>query len=431
MTRSRVAVAVATSTVALGVVAAPFAGPFVTVPTGVAVAGLLGLLIGGARPARRVMAVSAAVSAVSLGVTLLWAAPNSTPIQVAGLAELAALIWLIVLVVRHVPVPQVWFYAGLASVAQATLILRPIKALPPMDQAAAVAFWTTGAVCAILGGSYLRSLDANRVRAVLAARRSQRLELARDLHDFVAHDVSGIVVQAQAAQVIAPHDPDAVLDALKRIEEAGLQALAAMDRTVHMLHDVEESPATGADDTGDEPAGGPELGGPASRMPLVGTADVPDLVARFAASGQSTVDLQVAPDGVQIPREVDTTVYRIIVEALTNVRRHAPTASHVTVVIERSGTAGNPALTVTVTNDSSPASSALAPAGSVGSAASAASAVPASAAFDAGERRGGGLGLLGLTERVEALGGRLSAGPHGSAGWRTTASLPLPSTESA
>ncbi|MFE1207772.1 histidine kinase [Streptomyces albidoflavus] len=76
------------------------------------------------------------------------------------------------------------------------------------------------------------------------ARSAQRLQLSRDLHDFVAHDVSGIVVQAQAARFVATTDPSQAVLALERIEKAGLNALASMDQTVQMLHGPEAAPAT-------------------------------------------------------------------------------------------------------------------------------------------------------------------------------------------
>jgi signal transduction histidine kinase len=100
-----------------------------------------------------------------------------------------------------------------------------------------------------------------------------------------------------------------------------------------------------------------------------------------------------------LPREVTTTVYRIVIEALTNVRRHAPAASQVTVSIQR--TPATPGVEIVVCDDGRGAGS-----------------------LPVGRR--GGRGLIGLTQRVEDLGGTLTAGPDDPTGWRATAFLPLP-----
>ncbi|MYS66635.1 hypothetical protein GTW66_22215 [Streptomyces sp. SID5473] len=99
-----------------------------------------------------------------------------------------------------------------------------------------VAFWLLPVAVAVGAGAYPRRAADRRRQAVDEARREQRLRLSRDLHDFVAHDISGIVVQAQAARFVAEADPGQALAALERIERAGLNALASMDRTVAMLH---------------------------------------------------------------------------------------------------------------------------------------------------------------------------------------------------
>jgi signal transduction histidine kinase len=214
------------------------------------------------------------------------------------------------------------------------------------------------------------------------------LDLARDLHDFIAHDVSGIVAQAQAAQLVASHDSGAAMTPLKRIEQAGLKALATMDNTVHMLHDAD---ADGAQDV-------------TTRTPLPSLADLPKLTDQFSATSPARVTLHINPAALDTtPREITTTAYRIVVEALTNIRRHAPNAATVDIVIAAGPAPARPALRVTVTNDCAGA---------------------AARGITRPNRRGG-LGLLGLADRVHALGGTLNAGPYGSAGWRVTAVLPL------
>jgi signal transduction histidine kinase len=84
-------------------------------------------------------------------------------------------------------------------------------------------------------GAYLRSLDSSRRRHVQLVKAEQRAELARDLHDFVAHHVTGIVVQAQGAKIIAAQDPARAVAALEQIERAGAEAMASMRRMVGML----------------------------------------------------------------------------------------------------------------------------------------------------------------------------------------------------
>ncbi|WP_169515731.1 histidine kinase [Amycolatopsis nigrescens] len=131
------------------------------------------------------------------------------------------------------------------------------------------AFWALGPAFAAAVGLYFRYQQNARDRAVAAARRAQRLDLARDLHDYVAHDLSEMIAQAQAAQLAGEPDP-AVLVALRRIETAGLKAMSSMDRTVHMLHedspDTEDEPKTrpGSKISASSPAGSPRPARPRS-----------------------------------------------------------------------------------------------------------------------------------------------------------------------
>ncbi len=242
-----------------------------------------------------------------------------------------------------------------------------------LELAGAAAFWSLPALGAVAVGGYLRLQAARVRRAVREARRDQQLELARDLHDFVAHDVSAIVVQAQAARFVADGDPGRALPALERIEAAGLSALASMDRTVHALRAA---------------AGGPTA-------PAPGLDGLPELVERF--EGAVLEAGPGAPGGLS--REAQAAAYRVAVEALTNVRRHAPGARAVRVALRRAG-AGTE---LTVSN-SAPARGARSLLGR--------------------RRQGGGTGLAGLRERVEAAGGTLGAGPDGAGGWRVRAVFP-------
>jgi signal transduction histidine kinase len=226
--------------------------------------------------------------------------------------------------------------------------------------------WTAGAAV----GVWLRYLDQRRLAALEAIRRNERLDLARELHDVVAHHVTGIVVQAQAARFAG----QAHSGTLAGIESAGLDTLAAIRRLVGLLRDP--------DDTGS-----------VSSVP----EPIDQLVERFARHGPA-VDLRIPSDLAPTawPPEVASTVYRIVQESLTNVARHAPDAVSVIVTIRH-----DPEEVSIEVTDNAPA------------------------ATHRASRPGGGYGLIGMRERVEALGGRLQVGPMGDAGWAVLASVPV------
>jgi signal transduction histidine kinase len=233
---------------------------------------------------------------------------------------------------------------------------------------------TVAALAAAAVGVVRRLAVQRRTRVLADMRRRERLALAGDLHDLVAHDVTGIVLDAQATR--AEGDPAQAPEALERIERAGLEALAAMDRTVGMLR-------------GGEPPG----------ARTYGVADVPELVDRFAATARIPVHLDLDADlADRVPREAADAVYRLVAEALTNVRRHAQHATEATVAL----TAADSTLTIRIANSGPRSSAGRLP------------------------RLGGhgGTGLIALTARFEALGGELHAGPT-SAGWLVEATLPL------
>jgi signal transduction histidine kinase len=359
-----------------------------------------------------------------------------------ALTETVALAVLVALTVRVAPPRR----AAVAAVAVPAWLLR--FGTPSLVMLAAYAAWGLLVALAAMVGLYLRSLDRHRRHSVTEARREQRLRLAGDLHDFVAHDVSEMLAQAQAGQILADQDPARAAEAFHAIEQAGQRALASLDRTVRMLHDHSDQ-----------------------RTPT--PADLPELTARFAASSSLDVTLDVDP-ALDLPHETATTAYRVVVEALTNIRRHAPTARHVEVTVHH--TPG--AVRVTVTDDgqsagppdatdgkgstadttppthpdpSTPDATATtddgqrlpSPLGATAtrpglpsdhaSARTAAAGPSRSRHHSAlgavgaarGGREGGGLGLDGLRGRVRELGGTLEAGPRSSGGWRVAAVLPV------
>ncbi|MET8153502.1 sensor histidine kinase [Actinoplanes sp. NPDC049668] len=234
------------------------------------------------------------------------------------------------------------------------------------------------AATAVIGlAVYLRTIESTRQRAIDSVRAEQRAEFARDLHDFIAHHVTGIVVQAQGARFVAEQDPKRVMLALEQIEAAGAETMASMRRMVGVLRDPNARP--------DAPL-----------APLAGVDELGPLLDQFGASGGVLARLHVDGSTAGIPVEVSTSAYRVVMEALTNIRRHAQGARVADVWVRRTPDW----LLVRVANDGA------APRATV-------------------PREAPGYGLVGLTERVRAVGGRISAGPGIDGGWVVDAALPL------
>ncbi|WP_084958701.1 sensor histidine kinase [Thermoactinospora rubra] len=326
----------------------------------VAACAVAAVLLSRARPGIAAAVAGAASVAASLAHPLTGTLSGQL---VWPVAEAPPLLVLTVLAVRLAPPRWAVLGGGLSGLAVALVLLKVVWPEQPSLVFGACAAWGLGAVAAAAVGLYLRSLDARRVRAVAEATRLQRLSLARDLHDFVAHDVSGMLVQAQAAAVIAGPLPEPVAEALRRIEEAGQRALAALDRTVHLLN---------------EPGPGIE-----------GIAALAD-----GFSPAVRVELSLVP-AAEVPGQASALAYRVVSEALTNVRRHAPRATAVAVTVAREGRR----LLVRVANDGADDGG-------------------------AGGTRNGGFGLPGLARLLESRGGSLTAGPHGG-GWLVTADIPV------
>ncbi|MFE9488571.1 sensor histidine kinase [Streptomyces sp. NPDC006641] len=324
-------------------------------------------------------------------------------------------------------VPTVRRMNGRAGAIACTMVLGtavavlPLRIGPHLTPPAAAAeigvlclFWFLLAAGAAALGGYVRGQDSRRRRALADQRREQLLEVARDLHDFASHDVMGVVVLVQAARLLAREDPERAVELLPRMEEAGMQALAVMDRTVRTLNAQEdrdrEGDAAGSGDAA-EPSGRPPRAQRAAptRDRQRDLGELPALADRFTRTGTVPALLDV-PAGVLegLPVQVSATGYRIVMESLTNVRRHAPAAVTVRIATRRVPYGGGTALHLTVTDAAEAGVRAV----------ERTSPLP--------ERSRGGLGLAGLTDRAEALGGTLTAGPHGTAGWQVAATLPLP-----
>ena len=262
----------------------------------------------------------------------------------------------------------------------------------------------------LIGGSLLLLLIASlaavfRARADLWQRQrreirtQERLALARELHDTVAHHVSAIAVQAQAGGVIVRTQPAQAAQMLTAIEAEATRTLAEMRAMVRVLReddgvDGRESGREDGRGRGDGREGGRGDGRGDERAaysPLPGVADLPEL-ARADATPAVDVSLTGAVTG--LPRSVDAAVYRIAQEALTNALRHARSATHVAIDLSRAGDS----VRLRVTDDG------LTHPGSVASP---------------------GFGLTGMAERAHLLGGSLHAGPAPHGGWVVEAVLPV------
>ncbi|MEU9231834.1 sensor histidine kinase [Streptomyces subrutilus] len=226
----------------------------------------------------------------------------------------------------------------------------------------------------------LRLQSVQRVRDLHAVRTAERLELARELHDLVAHHVTGIVVEARAAR-FTKVSAERAAETFGRIETAGDQALGSMRRLVKILRENDEGPAAPG----------------AATSPVAGLDDLRDLTERFARTGPPVALYIEEGLASRLPAHVAATAHRIVLEALTNIGKHAATATAVRIGLRTVPTG----LEVRVADDGGH---------------------PAPLSENA---RGGGYGLAGMAERAEALGGSLTAGPTPEGGWLVTARLPL------
>ena len=252
---------------------------------------------------------------------------------------------------------------------------------PSLAQAVGLAAWllALGATAEVIGARRERSAETTRAREEEARRQAseERLRIAQELHDVLAHNISLINVQAGVALHLIDERPEQAETALVAIKEASKEALGELRSVLDMLrHD---------DD------------GAASRSPAPTlTSDVDDLVARASAAGVE-VRVEHAGEPRALPPGVDRAAFRITQEALTNVVRHAggaPAALRVSYEDD--------ALVLQVDDDGP----------------------RIDAAGNASPNGSGGRGITGMRERAVALGGRLEAGPRPGGGFRVRAWLP-------
>ncbi|ONI83065.1 hypothetical protein ALI144C_18720 [Actinosynnema sp. ALI-1.44] len=346
------------------------------------VPGAVGVVICGLLPVATLLVPTVPTALVS-GIALLSIAYTIIGTQLSprldntfGVVELLGLSWLLVRVVmQYRPLRTIWL-AALLIVAACLLPLRLDASNEEYLPAMGVGIFFGMAFMTLLG-LYLRLHDRRRADSFELARQAQRLEYARDLHDFVAHHVTAIVAQAKAVRFTTaaglPPSPAALDDMLAGIEKAGSQALVSMRGMITVLRDD----------------------GNGGAVPVRPHQTLGELVATAADSFAgppvtTSIDDQLA--GRTLPHQTLDAAKHVVQESLTNVLRHAAEVSHV----EISACDEPGSVRITVANDGIAADNGM----------------PSS-----------GFGLLGLTERVESVGGRLTAGPTG-AGWAVTAVLP-------
>lgn len=235
----------------------------------------------------------------------------------------------------------------------------------PADAAGAGVFLLFPAVL----GATVRYWETGHSRDLEQARLREREQLARELHDTVAHHVSAMAIQAQAGRVLAGTKPEAAVTALRVIESEASLALAEMRSMVGALREGEA----------------------AALAPQRGVRDVPGLAA--ASGGSPVVEVQLSGRLDDLRPAVDAAVYRLVQESITNAVRHSRRATRIDVTV--AGEQGE--VRVTVIDDGEP--------------------------VGAG-RTSWGYGLVGMNERATLLGGTFRAGPGEHGGWVVEAVLP-------
>jgi signal transduction histidine kinase len=316
-------------------------------------------------------AVLAVVLAVTLGATALGAA-NA---------------WLALLVAFFTAVLGGHRVTAVASLV-AGYVVSVLGATLESDLLRAAGLVTLLSVAELARARNVRAAADRQGRAEATARRAteERLAIARDLHDVVAHSISVINVQANTALHLMDRQPERAHEALTAIREVSGQALGELAAVLGALRD------------GDHAAGGAPL------SPVPGVARLDELAARARSAGFAvlvTARGQVRP----LPAGVDAAAYRIVQEALTNAVRHS--AGRSATVQLRYGPSD---LEIEVADDGTGAAPALDKSdGSTG-------------ASKPANRTGNG--LRGMAERARALGGSLDAGPRPGGGFRVLARLP-------
>ena len=233
--------------------------------------------------------------------------------------------------------------------------------------------------------AYVASIQARAEGEALRRVDEERLRIARELHDVVAHTMATINVQAGMAAHVLADQPGVAAEALQTIRAASKDGLRELRAILNVLRQADEGDPT---------------------QPAPGLAQLAALASGAERAGLP-VEVRQFGSPRELPAPVDLTAYRIVQESLTNVIRHAgPAAATVAITYDGLG------LEIEVT-DTGLGPGPLPPAGGTGGTGGAGG-------------MGGGYGLAGMRERVAAVGGTIQAGPGPGGGFRVTARLPAP-----
>lgn len=228
-----------------------------------------------------------------------------------------------------------------------------------------------------------RHNEALRSQAAADAVTAERLRIARELHDMVAHSIGIIAIQAGAGGRVIDTQPGQAKDALTAIEATSRETLAGLRRMLTGLRRAEPEVGPGAVAEGGQAQ--------APRDPVPGLADIGRLTATTLDAGV-LVEVDWHGSRAPLPADIDLSAYRIIQEAITNVVRHAGT-SQCRVSVDRQ----DDQLSIEVVDNGR-----------------------------GGAITGTGFGIVGMRERAGLLGGDFSAGPRPGGGFRVSARLPVP-----
>jgi signal transduction histidine kinase len=218
-------------------------------------------------------------------------------------------------------------------------------------------------------GASVRFRAAAHRRELEHVKLREREQLARELHDSVAHHVTAIALQAQAGRAVLAARPEAAAGALEAIASEATRTLAELRSIVGALRDDQS----------------------AALVPRRRIADIAELAR--TAGGAPAVELELVGDLEGLSPSLESTLYRLAQESITNAVRHARRASRIRVRIAAEG----PGVRLTVYDDGEAPS---------------------------GRKTSAGFGLVGMSERATLLGGTLEAGPSPDGGWRVEAVLP-------
>jgi signal transduction histidine kinase len=303
-----------------------------------------------------------------------------------GMASQAHLIWLALVVAFFTAVQARQRAAAVASlvIGYVASVWPPWLIGSPGHATAGFAVWLAVLLLFLLAVAEVIRARSQRTAALEQSRQEElrrlageeRMRIARDLHDVVAHNISVINVQANTALHLMDRQPDRARSALTTINEVSGQALVELRSVLGVLRAVDEG---------------------APRAPAPGLARLGDLADTAAAAGLA-VRVEESGQRIPLPADVDLAAYRIVQEALTNSARHSGGMNAIIRIVY-----GEDALVVEIDDDGARRPPGRSP----------------------GQAHGTGSGIAGMTERAAALGGTLQAGSRPGGGFAVRARLPL------